>query len=179
MRKTNNRKKHLGIASIEFALSFMAFWLMCITWAEMGYMSYVSSVSDYAISESVRNAKVVIQDSSTRGESGSTTDFMQSFKNSIQAQGSLWGEMIDPNKFRLSIQYLDDIQALSSYKGECEIEDDSLYELECGEPVNSVMAVYRIDYDFKPMLSFLIDTETLFSREVIVIQEYERDQFKI
>ncbi|XNG95995.1 TadE family protein [Vibrio cyclitrophicus] len=87
MRKTNNRKKHLGIASIEFALSFMAFWLMCITWAEMGYMSYVCSVSDYAISESVRDAKVVIQESSTRGESGSNTDFMQSFKNSIQAQG--------------------------------------------------------------------------------------------
>ncbi|MGF1756226.1 pilus assembly protein [Vibrio makurazakiensis] len=178
MRKVNKLKKQSGIASIEFALSFMAFWLMCITWAEMGYMSYVSSVSDYAISESVRDAKVVIQDSQSRGNK-QATDFMQSFKQSIQAQGSLWGEMIDPNKFRLTIQYLKDVDSLSSYGGECEIEDDSLYELECGDSVHSVMAVYRIDYDFKPMLSFLIDTETLFSREVIVIQEYERDQFKI
>ncbi|MBW3694709.1 pilus assembly protein [Vibrio sp. T187] len=175
----NNIKRQSGVASIEFGLSFFAFFLMCITWAEMGYMSYVSSVSDYAISESVRDAKVVIQENERLGSQATSTQFMYAFKQSIQAQGSLWGEIIDPNKFRLSIQYIKDINELSSYTGSCEIEDDNLFELECGESVDSVMAVYRIDYDFTPMLSLLIDTETLFSREVIVIQEYERDQFKI
>lgn len=40
-----------GIASIEFALGFMAFWLMCMAWVEMSYLSYVSAISDLAISE--------------------------------------------------------------------------------------------------------------------------------
>lgn len=145
----------------------------------MAYMSYVSSVSDYAISESVRDAKVVIQESKTRGETTSTSDFMRSFKRSIQAQGAFWGKAIDPSKFRISIQYFDDVSALLSYTENCETEDVNSDGWECGNPVNSTIALYRIDYDFKPMLSFFMDTKTLFSREVIVIQEYERDQFKI
>ncbi|EED27942.1 conserved hypothetical protein [Vibrio sp. 16] len=39
------------------------------------------------------------------------------------------------------------------------------------------MAIYRVDYDFNSIFTFFMDTSNLVSREVIVVQEYERDAF--
>lgn len=52
-----NKRRNKGIASIEFALGFVGFWLMCMLWVEMSYMSFVSAVTDITISEAARQSK--------------------------------------------------------------------------------------------------------------------------
>ena len=39
------KRKQTGVATIEFVLGFMAFWLMCMAWVEMSYLSYISAIS--------------------------------------------------------------------------------------------------------------------------------------
>ncbi len=52
-----SKKRIRGVASIEFALGFMAFWMMCMFWGEVSYMSFVSAVTDITISEAARESK--------------------------------------------------------------------------------------------------------------------------
>ena len=153
-----------GVASIEFAVGFFAFWLMCMAWVEMSYMSYVSAVGDIAISEAARNAK--LQDD----------NYMSAFKKQLRTGDSVWANMVDIDDFRLSIQYLESIDDLKNQKLPCLATADNPTQ-ECGSEVDSAIAIYRIDYDFNSMFSYFIDETSVFSREVIVIQEYQRDTF--
>lgn len=159
-------KKNKGVASIEFVLGFMAFWLMCMAWVEMSYMSYVSAIGDLAISEAARESKT------------QESHYKQAFQNSINNSDSLWAGVVDSSNFRLSIQYLGSINDLVGLVDPCTVPDgDSIHE--CGSEKNSAIAVYRIDYDFNSIFTYFMDETSIFSREVVVIQEYERDAFEI
>lgn len=173
------RKKQGGVAAIEFSLGFMAFFLMCMTWAEIGYMAHISSVTDVAISEAARQAKLVspTYDSNGRLSSNSSNEFMATFKNVITQESAQYGGLVDSNNYRFTIQYLKSIQELGDYVGDCRGESDSSAELECGSSEASAIAVYAVEYDFEPMLSQFIAVPGMFRREVIVVQEYERDAF--
>ncbi|MDA0127748.1 pilus assembly protein [Vibrio sp. MarTm2] len=152
-----------GIASIEFALGFMAFWLMCMAWVEMSYLSYVSAISDLAISEAARSAKV------------SKGNYKQSFSSVIDDSNALWSGVVDESNFRMSVNYIRKVADLTNVNP-CEVPDGDTFA-ECGIAANSAMAIYRVDYDFNSIFTFFIDTSNLVSREVIVVQEYERDAF--
>ncbi|WP_443111736.1 TadE family protein [Aliivibrio sp. S4MY3] len=160
------RNKNKGIASIEFTLGFMGFWLICMGWVEMSYMSYVSAISDLVVSESARVAKT------------SESDYMDAFHNAVDKNESIWGDVIDPNKFTLSIEYLDKVADLEGTKDPCVVPDDET-TAECGVAKDSAIAIYHLDYRFSSIFNYFVDTDSLFSREVIVIQEYERDAFGI
>ncbi|MCF1437574.1 MAG: pilus assembly protein, partial [Shewanella sp.] len=69
------------------------------------------------------------------------------------------------------------IEELGNYTGQCRAADDESIELECGEPKFSAIAVYAVEYDYQPMLSGFIAEPGMLRREVIVVQEYERDAF--
>lgn len=160
------RRGQRGVASIEFVLGFMAFWLMSMAWVEMSYMSYVSAIGDLAIAEAARDSKT------------HDNDYMQAFQSVINDSNSLWADVVDKGQFRLSIQYLNDVNSLEGLVDPCEIPDSSSVA-ECGVATNSAIAVYRVDYDFNSIFTFFLDSSSLLSREVIVIQEYERDAFEI
>ncbi|NOH36015.1 TadE family protein [Vibrio chagasii] len=164
MKRTKNRIQ--GVVSIEFALSFMVFWVICMGWVEMSYMSYVSAICDLVLSESVREAKV------------NNEAYQAAFRNALTNSGSLWGRLVDPNKFKLSIQYINSVNELQRLVKPCLVPDgNSVFE--CGQETLRAIAVYRIEYDFQSISTYLMDASSVFSREAIVIQEYERDAFKI
>ncbi|CCO49822.1 putative TadE-like protein [Vibrio nigripulchritudo SOn1] len=160
-----NKRRIKGIASIEFALGFVGFWLMCMLWVEMSYMSFVSAVTDITISEAARQSKK------------SEDDYDKIFQSAVNRAGSVWGNVIDKTKLRMSVQYLASVKDLESHTKPCKIPDKENIAT-CGVQKNSAIAVYRLDYRFSPMLTYFSDTSSLFLREVIVIQEYERDKFK-
>lgn len=152
-----------GVASIEFALGFMAFWLMCMAWVEMSYLSYISAVSDLAISEASRSAKV------------SKGNYKDAFTKAINQQGALWEGVVKESNFRMSVTYVRKVADLTNVNP-CEIPDGDTFA-ECGVSANSSMAIYRVDYDFNSIFTYFMDTSSIVSREVIVVQEYERDAF--
>ncbi|MCF1428412.1 MAG: pilus assembly protein [Shewanella sp.] len=166
-----------GVASIEFALGFFAFFMMCLTWMEIGYMAHVSSVTDVAIAEAAREAKLTSMEHPSKGEASSSGEFMQVFKQTLAEQTAGYGGLVDASKFRFTVQYLKSIEELGNYTGQCRAADDESIELECGEPKFSAIAVYAVEYDYQPMLSGFIAEPGMLRREVIVVQEYERDAF--
>ncbi|WP_117235025.1 TadE family protein [Vibrio maerlii] len=158
--------KQKGVASIEFAIGFFAFWLMLIAWVEVSYMSYITSISDYAISEAARQAKK------------DTQSYQQVFHQVLSNSDSLWAGLVDKNNFSASIKYVSDIAELSQVTEPCLPKGGEALTT-CGTEANSAIAIYYINYDYEGLFSYFFDGSTLFSREVIMVQEYERDQFEI
>ncbi|MFA0412211.1 TadE/TadG family type IV pilus assembly protein [Vibrio renipiscarius] len=175
--KIMKRKPQCGVATIEFVMGFMLFWWLCMAWVEASYMSYISAVSDYAVGEATRVTRL---DNSVDGScSGShcASSYSEQFRRALNQNDSLWAQFIDPAKFMFSIQYLKtptDLEQLSD--DYCPI-DEGMTESECGTAKDSAIAVYRINYNYTPIFNYFINDNQLFSREVIVIQEYERDKF--
>ncbi|MUK30473.1 pilus assembly protein [Aliivibrio fischeri] len=160
------RNKQNGSASIEFVMGFMAFWFMCMAWVEMSYMSYISAINDLAISEVSRSAK--------KGEER----YLDIVDEVLYRDNSIWNTVISADNFRVSIQYLLTIEALESEKKGCPIPEGKRTR-ECGDEGNNALAIYRIDYDFHPIFSYVFSRSANLSREMIVVQEYERSQFEI
>lgn len=154
-----------GVASIEFVLGFMAFWLMCSVWVEMSYMSYVSSIGDLAISKASREAKKIT-------DTNYATYFVEVIEND-----SLASRLVDAKNFTMSVQYLETFDDLTDVDSACAEDDDGVSE--CDDAVGKAIALYRISYNYDPIFSYFLDRTTLFSREMIVIQEYQRDQFEL
>lgn len=166
MKLFSFRKNQKGVVAIEFALGFFGFWLMCMAWVEMSYMSYISAIGDLAIAEASRTSKVQEE------------KYLQAFENAIHDSDSLWAGVVDTHNFRISIQYLDSIANLVAQKEPC-LPGEKQVTAECGSESESALAIYRIDYDFNSIFTYFMDESTVFSREVIVIQEYERSEFEI
>ena len=49
----------------------------------------------------------------------------------------------------------------------------------CGTEEDSSIAIYHLSYEIGGVFTYFFDSTTLLSREVIVVQEYERDKFEI
>lgn len=162
----HKKKKQKGVVAIEFALGFMGFWLMCMAWVEMSYMSYVSAIGDLAIAEASREAK---KDNDT---------YLASFQAVLNRDDSIWSNIVDSNNFVTTIRYVKDVDELVSVVDGCEPSQNQT-SAECGSADKSSIAIYRISYDFDSMFTYFMDQTTVFTREVIVIQEYERSQFGI
>ncbi|PJC86091.1 pilus assembly protein TadE [Vibrio sp. HA2012] len=162
-RKTRTCQK--GVVAIEFALGFFVFWLMMATWVEMSYMSYISSVGDYAIAKASREAKK------------DTENYISTFKSIIESNDSLLSDLVDPESFKVGVRYLDTLSELERITDVCSTDSDG--EFSCGSEseTNKAIAIYHIEYDYNSMFSYFLDDTTVFSREVIVVQEYERNQF--
>ncbi|MDA0148803.1 TadE/TadG family type IV pilus assembly protein [Vibrio sp. LaRot3] len=160
------KKKQKGVVSVELALGFFAFWLMVAAWAELSFMSYVSAVNDLAVAEASRTAKK------------DTQDYIDHFYNRLDESDSLWSGLVDKSKFKASVRYVPDMNALNQVNAICEPAGGT-QTTECGTPANSAIAIYYISYDFSGIFSYFFDQDTIFGREVIVVQEYERDQFEI
>lgn len=159
------RKKQRGVASIEFVLGFMAFWLMCSAWVEMSYMSYVSSLGDLAISQAARESKKL-----------DSTDFLTKFDQVLKQSDSLWARIVDSKRFQFSVRYLKSFDELTKVKDACIPAKDETKQ-ECGIAKGAAIAVYRISYNYQPIFNLFLDADNVFSREMVVIQEYQREKF--
>ena len=160
------KAKQQGVASIEFVIGFFAFWLMCMAWVEMSYMSYVSSINDMAISEVAREAK--------KG----SHDYMETVQKVLHRNGSMWNTVIDGDKFQVTIHYVKSVEELTHVTHQCQIEVGESQK-QCGDEQESSLAIYRVNYPFTPIFSYFLGLDGLLSREMIVVQEYERSKFEV
>ncbi|ANS86266.1 hypothetical protein VSVS12_02510 [Vibrio scophthalmi] len=160
------KKKQKGVVTIEFALGFFAFWLMVAAWAELSFMSYISAVNDLAIAEASRSAKK------------DTQDYIDSFYEQLENSDSVWSGLVDKSKFKASVRYVADMNELQLVDAVC-LPGDASQTAECGVANDAAIAIYYISYDFDSIFGYFIDDTTIFGREVIVVQEYERDKFEI
>ncbi|NRB42225.1 MAG: pilus assembly protein [Pseudomonadales bacterium] len=169
-----NRTRQRGVAAIEFVFGFMAFWIMCMAWAEMSYMSYISAIGDIAIAEASREAKK--GDGALQGDVRDEHYYLTLFESALKDNNSsIWSAIANADNFRISIQYLDGIDELEDII-ECTADDDAgEISKECGDSASAI-ALYRISYNFTPMFTYFTDLDSIFSREMFVVQEYERQR---
>lgn len=146
-----NRSKQKGVATIEFAIGFMAFWAMCMVWAEMSYMSYISAVGDLAIATTARDVRTL--------DSG----YEAAFEQALAASNSIWPTIFKTGEFTVNVCYLQTVAALAVNPLQCQ-----------NTPTNHPIAIYNISYNYNALFTSFISATTLFSREVIVIQENQR-----
>jgi tight adherence protein E len=166
------KRRVRGVATIEFAVGFIFFWYMCVAWAEMSFMSYISAVGDLAISNSAQIAKTY---SGTGTEEELKAKFLNIFQSELNS-GSLWRYVAKADNFIVSVQYVDTYDTLATIANSCEPEDGKS-SVTCGTAIDSALAIYRVSYDYTPMFNYFLDSNAIFSREMIVIQEYQRDKF--
>jgi tight adherence protein E len=161
-------RKQKGASTIEFALGFIFFWYMCAAWVEMSLMSYISSIGDLAISKAAQVAKK---------NEGDVSDFITLFRDTLEEDGSIWSYAVSSENFEMSISYLESFDDLADFEA-CDVAEDSDFS-ECGDATDAAIAVYRFDYSYSPIFSIFLSDESLFSREMIVIQEYQRSEFEV
>lgn len=172
------RRNEKGVVSLEFALIFPIFFTMMFMWAEICFMSYVSSLGDFAISQTARVVKA-----SYRRDAG-TVAYASELKSTLDS--TLFGQYFADN-FEVDVRYLKSSE-LGKLSEECGYVVDDV----TGEVVNTCkldgyttgearpVAVYHITYTYSPILSSLIISgDAIFDREVIAVQEYERCDFDI
>ena len=106
--------KQRGVASIEFAIGFIFFWLMCVAWVEMSYLSFISSIGDLAISQAALHSK----------RAQNTDDFLEDFKSVLNRSDSFMRYVVDAKDFTYSIRYVKEFDKLSSIP-ECKPDKDS------------------------------------------------------
>jgi len=157
-------RKSRGVATIEFVGGFTLFWAFCVAWVEIQYLSYISGVCDLVINKSAAFAK-------THEE-----DYMDVFDQVIRQESSMWGN-IDRSKFSLSVRYVKDLVELDAVNDDvCEPTPGTTI-VECGIPQDRAIAIFTVKYDYESPFGFMYSFDSLLTREVIVLQEYERDKF--
>lgn len=160
--------KQKGVVAIEFILGFTIFWIVIVAWLEIAFLSYVTAVNDLAINEAARSAKK------------NSSSYMSTYKAVLDETDSIWSHFIDPEKVVYTVNYVKDITALAGAT-HClpEEDEDGVTPTfrECGSAPDMAIAIYYMSYDFEGLFSQFFDNRMAVAREIIVIQEYERDQF--
>lgn len=155
---------------MEFIAGFFSFWLMCLFLAEVSYVSYVSALGDLMITKATRNTKLT-KDEQT---------FAQAFDDALKEQNSIWSSVVSSQGFQRSIRYVETFDDLENVTDSC-VPEDGENSAECnkpGEDEQISIAIYRVSYNYEPIFgSFFGDQSSVFSREMIVVQEYQRDKF--
>ncbi|MBM7038389.1 TadE/TadG family type IV pilus assembly protein [Vibrio ulleungensis] len=167
------RLQQRGVVTIEFILGFIVFWMVIVAWLEIAFISYVTAVNDLAINEAARVAK---KDSSA---------YMVSYKSVLDQTDSLWSKFIDPENVIYTVNYVKDITELSKAE-QCLPEEDDvdsdgnlLKFKSCGSETGSAIAIYYMSYQFEGLFTHFFDNRMAPAREIIVVQEYQRDKFNL
>ncbi|MCL6268520.1 pilus assembly protein [Sansalvadorimonas sp. 2012CJ34-2] len=167
--KRNIKKKmrwERGVVAIEFAIGALAFFMMIFYWIEVSYMGFVSATVDFSVAEASRVARTAEYD-----------DYRQIFRKTIKGADSVWSSLIDESKFDVDVRYFKDIGSLNG----CDTDFTAGACDGAGSPENQPLAVYRVSYPYQPIFAQLLFENTgamNISREVITVQEYERELFK-
>lgn len=142
-----------GVVSIEFALSFLALWLVTILVMDIGLQNYSTSVVNFAVSESARDVKV--------HHFKTDKEFEQHFRSIIEKNHfSLWGFLLNQGSVSVDIKRYASLKALAD-------KDPTL----SANPHVAPIARYRVTYTYKPLLGVSLMPKTPVTRSVIAVQE--------
>lgn len=166
------KRKQKGVFIIETALGLVAFLMMIFYWVEVSYMGFVSSLMDYTATEASRSSRTASLD-----------DYKQEFQKILMEEqdspGSIWFHFLDTDRFEdnIEVYYYEKVEDMA-----CQINDSENHSY-CnytGTAEGAPLAIYRVSYPYRPVFTSLFvkpGNSLTISREVIAIQEYERDQF--
>jgi tight adherence protein E len=166
--------KQSGVVSIEFVAGFGLFWLVIVIWMELSFMSYVTALNDLALNQASHLAK---KDSD---------NYMSVYKSVLEDEDSIWTQFVDPSKVIYSVRYAEQLGELQLQTDFClpdtqteeEAEEELINYKECDGPAeNKSIATYYVSYEFKGLFTSLFEHTISPAREIIVVQEYERDKF--
>lgn len=148
-----------GVVSIEFALGFMALWLLTIALMDLGLRNYSTSVVNFAVSEAARDVKVLKLDSEEA--------FAEHFRRIIKENSfSLWGILTKQGKLDVNVKHFPSVKSLADGVAPATSRFSSSYPI----------AKYEIKYTYQPLLGFSLVPATPVRRSVITIQERARNE---
>jgi len=153
-------REQRGATTIEFALTIIWFLFMVFFVAEMSRMAYISSIVNLAASEAAKEAK--------NAPGSRAGDYQSRFnKRLLEQGGTLWGFLSRADAIELKITYSDTLSQMIANGGTA------------GGSSQKSLARYWFVYHYHPMFFPFPErlTNTLFNREVIFVQEYERSKF--
>jgi tight adherence protein E len=88
--------------------------------------------------------------------------------------------LVNSQGFQRSIRYVETFDDLEQIEDSC-VPEEGESSVECNKPDENeqmAIAIYRVSYNYKPIFSsFFGSQESVFAREMIVVQEYQRDKF--
>ncbi len=171
MKKRSSKRQSSGVVAIEFAIGAFAFFMMIFYWMEVSYMGFVSAMVDYSVTVASRHAKM-----------SETNDYKAVFQKILTETDSPWAAFLDSNKFTMTNHHYGSIDGLgcgyTPDNDECKSggSGDSSVDNARDKP----LAIYRVSYPYSPLFAQLFFDgagSMTISREVITIQEYQRDKF--
>lgn len=155
----NLMREQQGVATIEFSLTVIVFIFMVLFVAETARLAYVSSVIDLAVSEAAKEAK--------NAPSGLDGGYRGRFEKRLTAQGgALWGFLTQADAVDITIAFAQSIDSMITTGGSSHFTK---------RPLARYKLAYRYHPMFFPFPGFWANS--LLTREVIFVQEYERSRF--
>lgn len=155
-----------GSAVLELALGIIPILFLLISIAEASRFIYTSNILDLAISNAAKKAKKAKKAKNTKASNQS--DYHNIFEESLNQQMGSFGHIITTNNnFMLEVKFSDSLSDL--------ITDNYYYNAD-----NHPIGIYRLNYSYQPIFIPISSSwaNSLLSREVIFVQEYERSLFK-
>ncbi|WP_420923716.1 TadE/TadG family type IV pilus assembly protein [Actinobacillus pleuropneumoniae] len=157
MKKTlyrfiNNVK---GVATIEFSLTIGLFILVLFMIVEGCRVALLSSYLDLSVSEASRTTR--------KNPAGS--DYQQLFNDSLKNNGRLWSFLNQNAITEVKVKYANTFDDLVEQR----LKDESK---------GSAFAQYSFQYRYTPLFFWVPKgaVEPLFNRNIVVLQEYEKDK---
>lgn len=163
-----------GVATIEFALTIGIFLTVIFMIFELARLTLLSSSWDLAITESVRL---------TKNQPAPNNDYKTLFTENLKAQLGREGSttmalFAAKGNVDVDVKYADTIEDVANGRFKAKPTDPS----QAPEGREATIALYSLKYDYQfivplPLLpaSWL---QSVFNRQIVVVQEYERSSFR-
>lgn len=164
-------KRQFGSVTIESALGITILLGVFLSWIEVCVLTYSMSMTDIAFSRAVSNVKKI------EFKNDQSIDYKSEIKKFLYNEGgALWNSTIEKDDIYINVNYFNKLEQLISCYTESNNDDLNCVN-ESQEYKNKALAVYELSYIYDPSVSFWFP-EMNISREIISIQEYERNLYK-
>lgn len=176
-------KNSKGASTVEFALTIGIFLAVVLSIFEFARMSILSAYMDLTISQAVKV---------TKNTKASNYDYEDEFKknldvivNKIKNDNKTFKflDMSKQNIIRFEVKYAESISDLvnGNYRDVIDHTDPKNPKKKKNPGKDAALAKYSFQYEYKPMFFWIPNSIStpIFNREVIILQEYERDKIKI
>lgn len=143
-----------GVATIEFSLTIGLFILVLFMIAEGCRIALLSSYLDLSVSEASRFAK----------KNPAGTNYQQVFEQTLKNSNKFLTFLNQNSITEVSVKYARNFDELVSNQFN-------------GTSAGSPFAQYTFNYKYKPLFFWVSQSavEPLFTRKIVVLQEYEKD----
>lgn len=161
-----------GTATVEFSLTVGIFFFIVFLFFELARIALISSYLDLAVAESSRLARI---DAYQHDPQTGGFDYKQAFEKHLK-EGRLW-KVINfgdtENNIKIEVKYAETIDDLLTDKFRADKPTDKKTGV---NSQGAALAKYSVEYEYKKWIPLVPDviTKPIFSRQFVMVQEYER-----